>query len=89
VACEFVAASRKLSSQGFTAQDAWARLTEFFGVLRLVLPSDGILQRAKSLHVTHSASFWDAMILSACLEARVEILYSEDVSGVDDLSPPS
>jgi hypothetical protein len=27
VACEFVAASRKLSAQGFTASDAWSRLT--------------------------------------------------------------
>jgi len=29
VACEFVAASRKLSVQGFTKQDAWNRLTEY------------------------------------------------------------
>ena len=32
VACEFVAASRKLSAQGFSASDAWSRLTEFLGV---------------------------------------------------------
>ena len=83
VACEFVAASRKLSRQGFTAPDAWSRLTEFLGVLRLVLPTGGVLEHAKSLHVTHSVSFWDAMILAACLESGVEILYSEDVPGLD------
>jgi predicted nucleic acid-binding protein len=83
VACEFVAASRKLSAQGFTASNAWSRLAEFIGVLRLVLPTETVLQRAKELHLTHSVSFWDAMILAACLEANVDVLYSEDVPGID------
>ena len=32
VACEFVAASRKLNDRGFTPIDAWNRLTEFLDV---------------------------------------------------------
>ena len=36
VACEFVAASRKLTAQGFTASDAWNRLT---GWLKLTGPN--------------------------------------------------
>jgi len=83
VACEFVAASRKLSTQGFSASEAWSRLAEFLGVFRLVLPSEGVLQRAQGLQVSHSVSFWDAMILASCLEVGVEILYSEDVPGLD------
>jgi predicted nucleic acid-binding protein len=82
VACEFVAASRKLSAQGFTASDAWSRLAEFLALLRLILPTAGVLERARSLHATHGVSFWDALILSACAEAGVEILYSEDVPGL-------
>lgn len=85
VACEFVAASRKLSSQGFTASDAWSRLTEFLGVLRLALPASGVLQHARSLHLAHGVSFWDAMILAACLDSGIEVLYSEDVPGLDAL----
>ena len=85
VACEFVAASRKLSTQGFSASDAWSRLAEFLGVFRLVLPSEGVLNRAQGLHVSHKVSFWDAMILASCLEVGVEILYSEDVPGLDVL----
>jgi predicted nucleic acid-binding protein len=50
VACEFVAASRKLSKQGFTPTDAWDRLSEFLDLLPLVLPTDGNLARAKELH---------------------------------------
>ena len=82
VACEFVAASRKLSAQGFTAPDAWNRLTEFLNVLPLILPTPGVLERAQSLHADHGVSFWDALILAACGEAGVETLYSEDVPGL-------
>jgi predicted nucleic acid-binding protein len=83
VACEFVAASRKLSAQGFTAAHAWSRLSEFVGVLRLALPTAGILERARTLHLTHGVSFWDATILAACIEADVDVFYSEDVPGLD------
>ena len=35
VACEFVAASRKLEKQGFTPKEAWARLTELLAIFPL------------------------------------------------------
>ena len=82
VACEFVAASRKLSARGFTVSDAWNRLTEFLNVLPLILPTPGVLERGQSLHANHGVSFWDALILAACCEAGVETLYSEDVPGL-------
>jgi predicted nucleic acid-binding protein len=34
VACEFIAASRKLAGQGFTAGQAWQRLAEFLALFR-------------------------------------------------------
>lgn len=64
VAVEFVAASRKLASQGFTAAHAWARLHEFMDVLPLV-------------------SFWDALIVAACVDCGVQTLYSEDLPAAD------
>ena len=85
VACEFVAASRKLNAQGFTPSDAWNRLTEFLALLRLVLPTAGVLERGHRLNVTHGVSYCDALILAACAEAGVEILYSEDVPGFPTL----
>lgn len=84
VACEFLSASRKLHKQGFTSAHAWNRLAEFRDLLPLVLPTDGILARAKELHLVRGASLWDALILAACVEAGVEIFYSEDVPGFDD-----
>jgi predicted nucleic acid-binding protein len=84
VACEFISASRKLNKQGFTSTHAWNRLAEFRAVLPLVLPSEAILGRAKDLHLTRGAAFWDALILAACVDAGVETLYSEDLPGFDD-----
>jgi predicted nucleic acid-binding protein len=82
VACEFVAATRKLNRQGFTATQAWARLAEFLEICPLLMPGAAVLERAKDLHLRHSVSFWDAMILAACLDGGVDLLYSEDMPGL-------
>jgi len=81
VACEFVAASRKLASQGFTAEDAWRRLTEFLSIFPLVTPSSQVLESARKMHLDQRWSFWDATIVAACLEFGVRRLYSEDLPG--------
>ncbi len=79
VACEFIAACRKLAEQGFTQAMAWKRLTEFLDVLPLVLPNPGVLRRAQQLHLESQYSFWDATLFAACLEAGITRLYTEDV----------
>lgn len=81
VACEFVAASRKLRSQGFTTVDAWARLADYLAIFPLILPTAGALERARLLHAEGGWSFWDSMIVAACLECGVTRLYTEDVPG--------
>lgn len=81
VACEFVAASRKLGSQGFTTVDAWQRLADYMALFPLILPAAGAFGRARILHLEDGWSFWDAMIVAACLECRVSRLYSEDLPG--------
>lgn len=45
-----------------------------------ILPGWDVLDRAEGLLATHSLSFWDSMILAACLEAGVSRLYSEDLT---------
>lgn len=81
VAAEFVAASRKLAPQGFTPSGAWARLREFMDLLRLIVPSPKVLDYAEKLHRDQGCSFWDAMIIGACLDGGVDTLYSEDLPG--------
>lgn len=81
VACEFIAASRKLSPQGFTATEAWQRLAEFLALFPLILPTPAVLDRARALHLQQQWAFWDAVLVSACLDAGVTRLYSEDLPG--------
>ncbi|PWU11088.1 MAG: nucleic-acid-binding protein, contains PIN domain protein [Terriglobia bacterium] len=80
-AVEFMAASRKLTSQGFTAAQAWARLHEFMEVLQLVIPSPRAFEYAQPLHQEQGVSFWDVMIIGACLDGGITTLYSEDLPG--------
>ena len=87
VACEFVAASRKLSAQGFTATDVWERLADYCALFPLILPTPGVFERARLLHTCDSWPFWEAMIVAACLESGVTRLYSEDLPGRPVPSP--
>jgi predicted nucleic acid-binding protein len=79
VAGEFIAASRKLGPQGFTAAAAWERLGDFLELFPLVLPTPEVLDRAGRLHSEQQVAFWDAMLLAACVAAGVTQLYSEDL----------
>lgn len=81
VACEFVAASRKLADHGFTAAEAWERLSTFLQLFPLLPPTPAVLDRGRQLHLQRQLSFWDAMIVAACLEAGVTRFYSEDLPG--------
>lgn len=81
VACEFIAASRKLAPQGLTPSAAWDRLSEFMQLFTLVMPSRPTLDRARLLHTNSGVAFWDATILAACADVGVTRLYSEDVPG--------
>lgn len=81
VACEFIAVSRKLGDQGFSQQHAWMRLGELMDFCPLTLPTPGVLERARVLHLAQQWSYWDALLVGACLEAGVTRLYSEDLPG--------
>lgn len=55
VACEFVAASRKLRSQGFTLDDAWNRLADYLAIFPLILPAAGAWPLGESLPYIRSS----------------------------------
>lgn len=81
VACEFVAASRKLAPQGFTVAHAWDQLADLLTTFSLIVPQPAVLSRARALQLDLSVSYWDAMLYAACIDAGLQRLYSEDVSG--------
>jgi predicted nucleic acid-binding protein len=77
VACEYLAASRKLEPFGYSCDQAWQDIRDFRRVWTTSLPSWRLLERAERLLGSYSLSFWDAMIIAACLEGGVTRLYSD------------
>lgn len=78
VACEFVAASRKLEPFGLTQAQARHEIEALRCVWASLLPSWDLLDQSKQMTRQYNLSFWDSMIIAACLEASVDQLYSED-----------
>lgn len=94
VGCEFIAASRKLATVGYTQAQAWRELEQLCVLWKLILPSEKVFRRAEQLTATHNLSFWDAMIVAACIEGRIARLYTEDfddslsqATGVEIVNP--
>ena len=81
VACEYLSASRKLEPFGYSRVQAWVDLNQLRRVWTTIVPSWSILDRTEQLLGSHSLSFWDAMIVTACLEGAVNRFYSEDITG--------
>ena len=78
VACEYVAASRKLEPYGLSRAQAMNDLRRLRNVWKPVAPSWAVMDRAETLMSSGSVSFWDALILAACVEGGVTRLFSED-----------
>lgn len=78
VACEYVAASRKLAAFGLNQQRALADLGRLRRQWRPVFSTWAVLDRAETLMLSGNLSFWDALIVAACAENGVTRLYSED-----------
>ncbi len=78
VACEYLSASKKLEPFGYSREQAWEDVRELRSVWATVLPSWDVMDRASLLLDRCHLSFWDAMIVAACLEVGISRLYSED-----------
>lgn len=92
VACEYVAASRKLTAYGHNQAAAWRELRRLRGTWTTAVPLWEVAERAEELLTRYSLSFWDAMIVGACLECGVTRLYSEDfdnsaATGLEIINP--
>lgn len=92
VACEYLAASRKLESLGYNRVQAYQYIRDLQQVWHTALPTWNVLDRAENLMSRFSLSHWDAMIVAACLEAKVEKLFTEDfgysnIDGLEIINP--
>jgi len=60
----------------------------------VILPSENVLMRAEQLTATHNLSFWDSLLVAACIEGGVTRLYTEDfdaslssATGIEIINP--
>jgi len=78
VACEYLSASHKLAPWGYDREAAWQDIQDLRRVWTTMLPTWQVQDTAADLLSRYSLSFWDAMVIAACLEGGVTRLYSED-----------
>lgn len=78
VANEYLAASRKLVSFGYNRAQAFQDISAWRKVWTTILPTWAVMDRAADIGQRFNLSFWDAMVVAACLEGGVTRLYSED-----------
>jgi predicted nucleic acid-binding protein len=90
VGCEFVAASRKLPAAGLSEAQAWAALAIMQTLADVILlPVPDLWPETQALQARYSLSFWDALLVAACLRGGVQVLYTEDMGAprtIDRLS---
>ena len=81
VAAEFLACMRRWEDGGrIKRSDTDAYLHRFLATLPIVQPTIRSLRLSLDFSSRFSLSHWDSMLLAACAEAGVEVLYSEDLS---------
>jgi len=85
VACEYLSASKKLEPFGYDRDQAWRDVRDLRLVWATILPSWESLDRAYGLLSKYSLSYWDAMLLGACLEGGVTRLFTEDFDAYPDV----
>jgi predicted nucleic acid-binding protein len=81
VAAEFLAKLRSWELSGrLPSGGADAALDKALSAFPLCMPSPEVLSLCRDLYRRHSLSHWDSLLVAACIEAKVETLYTEDLA---------
>jgi predicted nucleic acid-binding protein len=81
VACEYVNAARKFAQYGFDQEQAFRDVQDFRRAWGMLLTSWEVILTAERLLSKYSLSFWDAVLVAACVEGGVTHFYTEDMGG--------
>ncbi len=77
VACEYLAAARKLAPFGFSEQEALREMEALRQARQTLLPTWHVFDAAAQLRSQYSLSTWDSLIVAQCLEGGVAQLLTE------------
>ena len=93
VSCEYLSAIRKLGRFGIGIEDAMGDVREMLRTWRLTTPDWRVMEIAEDVRGRYSLSFWDSLLVAACIHAGVERLYTEDfdayprIDGLEIVNP--
>ena len=93
VACELNAVLSRLITRGRGRPELFELAALLRSRFTLVLPTPEVLEVGLRIHRTNQVSYWDSLLLAACVEAGVGRLYTEDrqsaetIEGVEVVSP--
>jgi predicted nucleic acid-binding protein len=85
VAGELLSCLRKWESAGrISAEHVESNFRDVLAMFALQLPSASCFGRSFDLRLRHSLSHWDSMLVAACKEAGIDVLFTEDLrAGAD------
>ena len=81
VACEYIAATRKLAPLGYTPWLARQDVDDLRKAWQTHLPTWSVFERSADLLNRYQLSTWDSLLIAAAIEAGVSVIYSENFSG--------
>lgn len=81
VVCEFGAAITRRRIATELPNGTPAVIAAWLDIFPLVLPSRVVVEHAWRIMTTHQMSYWDSMLLAACIDAGVTQMYTEDMQG--------
>lgn len=85
VAGEFLNCLRKWESAGrMSTADVEANFRDTVALFPLRLPTSACFATSFALRSRYSLSHWDSMLLAACKEVGVDVLFTEDLSAGAD-----
>jgi predicted nucleic acid-binding protein len=93
VACELSAVLTRIGSRSRNIPDRRAAIDSIRARFPLIPPTPAVFESSWRLRDEHQMSFWDALLLAACLDAGVTRLYTEDlqsrpvIEGVEIVNP--
>ncbi len=81
VVVELGAVLTRCVAQGRTEADPASVIGALMARFPIVPAGDHLVLSALRLRKAHQVSYWDALLLAACLDAGVTRLYTEDIQG--------
>lgn len=80
VACEHLNTIKRIRPTDEALAEGHRRIREIMRAWRFIEPQAPVIDLAVGFLGRYSLSFWDSMIVAACLHTGVERLYTEDFS---------